>query len=73
MRHWILWAVAVLSAVTFIAASKHADPYLWLEEVDGEQAMEWVKTRNAHSTALLEEVPEFDPIRARFLESRAHT
>ena len=68
MRHWILWAAVLLSAVTFVAASGPSDPYLWLEEVDGEQAMEWVKTRNAHSTGLLEEVPEFDPIRARFLE-----
>ena len=68
MRHWIFWAVAILSTVTFVAASDHSDPYLWLEEIDGEQAMEWVKARNAHSTGLLEEVPEFDPIRDRFLE-----
>jgi prolyl oligopeptidase len=68
MRRWILWAVAVLSTVTFVAASDHPDPYLWLEEIDGERAMEWVKARNSHSTELLEEVPEFDPIRDRFLE-----
>lgn len=68
MRHWILWAVALLAAVTFVAASENPDPYLWLEEIDGERAMKWVKDQNAQSTGLLEEVPEFDPIRARFLE-----
>jgi prolyl oligopeptidase len=30
--------------------------------------MGWVKQQNARSTALLEKAPEFDPIRARFLE-----
>jgi prolyl oligopeptidase len=27
-----------------------ADPYLWLEDVEGEKALAWVTARNAEST-----------------------
>ena len=30
------------------------DPFLWLEDVDGAAALEWVRTQNARSLALLE-------------------
>ena len=69
MRHRMSWILIVLCAVTFVAAADPADdPFLWLEDVEGERALEWVRAENSRSTALLEEVPEFDPIRARFLE-----
>ena len=35
------------------------DPYLWLEEVQGERALTWAKERNAQSQTLLEAVPGF--------------
>jgi len=41
------------------------DPYLWLEEVDGERARDWVQTRNAASEAELEADPGFAPLRTR--------
>ncbi len=44
------------------------DPYLWLEEVEGEKAVEWVEKRSAEDTAELEEVPEFEPIHEELLE-----
>jgi len=31
-----------------------ADPYLWLEEIEGEKAIAWVKARNAESLSVLE-------------------
>ncbi len=40
------------------------DPYLWLEEVEGERALEWVKARNAESEAALFTRPEFEQVRA---------
>jgi prolyl oligopeptidase len=43
------------------------DPYLWLENVTGENAIEWVKTQNAISTKELEASPNFEPIRSRLL------
>src|SRR5215510_5726473 len=35
------------------------DPFLWLEEVEGEAALEWVREQNARSLALLEGDPRF--------------
>ncbi len=43
------------------------DPHLWLEDVEGERAIAWVKDRNAESQALLENVPGFVELRARLL------
>lgn len=42
-----------------------ADPYLWLEDVQGDQALAWVRERNATSAALLEAVPMFADNRAK--------
>jgi prolyl oligopeptidase len=44
------------------------DPYLWLEEVEGAKALEWVEQRSAEDTAEIEAVPEFEPIHAELLE-----
>ena len=38
------------------------DPYLWLEEVEGEAPLDWVRARNAESLARLEEDPRFEAI-----------
>ncbi len=35
------------------------DPFLWLEQVDGETAMEWVRAENAKTTAVLENDPRY--------------
>lgn len=43
------------------------DPYLWLEDVTGERALEWVKSQNAVSTQELEGAPEFETIRSNLL------
>jgi prolyl oligopeptidase len=44
------------------------DPYLWLEEVEGEQALDWAKERSRKDTAVLEAVPEFDQLYAEFID-----
>jgi prolyl oligopeptidase len=41
------------------AASGADDPYLWLEDVHGAKALEWVKAQNAKSTAILQADPEY--------------
>ncbi|EHR72645.1 serine protease, S9A family peptidase [Burkholderiales bacterium JOSHI_001] len=41
------------------------DPYLWLEEVQGARALDWVRERNATSRALLQAEPHFAPTRER--------
>ncbi|MGQ4660418.1 prolyl oligopeptidase family serine peptidase [Lysobacter sp. F6437] len=60
-------AVQAAILVTGLAAAgaSHAqepavtDPYLWLENVEGEKALDWVKARNAVTEAELAATPEF--------------
>ncbi|WP_420470199.1 prolyl oligopeptidase family serine peptidase [Brevundimonas sp. FT23042] len=50
------------------ATSDAADPYLWLEEVEGERAMEWVRAHNAHSLGVLQGDPRYAQLHAQALE-----
>ncbi|WP_072807483.1 prolyl oligopeptidase family serine peptidase [Rhodococcoides yunnanense] len=43
------------------------DPYLWLEEVTEDTALDWVRTRNAETTAALAGA-EFDAVESRIRE-----
>ncbi|VAV92947.1 Prolyl endopeptidase [hydrothermal vent metagenome] len=47
---------AAMAAMTTVNAS---DPYLWLEEVESEQALDWVRAQNKRSLAELESDPRF--------------
>ncbi|GLZ38673.1 prolyl oligopeptidase family serine peptidase [Actinokineospora sp. NBRC 105648] len=44
------------------------DPHIWLEEVTGEQALDWVKARNAETVAELTGSERFETTKARVLE-----
>lgn len=55
------------SAATNPAAAGDTDPYLWLEDVTGEKAIEWVKARNAKSQAKMEADPQFNALREDLL------
>lgn len=44
------------------------DPYLWLEEIEGQKALDWVRAENARSLPLLESDPRFAPMKAEALE-----
>ncbi len=46
-------------------AAASDDPYLWLEEVEGERALAWARERNRDSQAELEAVPGFTEHRDR--------
>jgi prolyl oligopeptidase len=55
--------IAAFIAVTPTSgALAQQDPYLWLEEVEGAQAVAWAKAQNEHSTSRLATVPEYEPI-----------
>ena len=50
-------AVIIVCAAAAVAADTGAgreDPFVWLEQIDGERAMEWVKTENIKTAAVLE-------------------
>ncbi|MEW6252311.1 MAG: prolyl oligopeptidase family serine peptidase, partial [Planctomycetota bacterium] len=44
---------------------KVADPYRWLENLDGEETAAWVKAQNAVTNAFLEEIPARPKLKAR--------
>jgi len=62
----VIATAIVLPVATHAAADD--DPYAWLEEVQGERALAWVRERNAQSRAALEAQPRFAAMRERFLE-----
>ena len=41
------------------------DPFLWLEEVEGEAALDWVRRENARSLAALEADPRYEALYRR--------
>lgn len=57
------------SPATGFATSDATDPYLWLEEVEGERAMEWVKAHNARTFAVLQGDPRYDTLHQQALTS----
>lgn len=56
-----LIAAGLIAALSPQARADEAasDPYLWLEEVEGEEALAWVREQNARSLAILENEPAF--------------
>ena len=55
------------SATSSPTIAGETDPYLWLEDVTGEKAIEWVKARNAKSQAKMEADPQFNSLREDLL------
>ncbi len=55
----LAFAPAVLYAQTISTAQPSDDPYLWLEELNGARALDWVKTENAKTLKVLQNDPHF--------------
>ena len=53
---------------TVPAAVAEEDPYLWLENVEGEDALAWAEEQNELSLGYLESLPNFEPLFQRNLE-----
>ncbi|HOW49061.1 MAG TPA: S9 family peptidase, partial [Rubrivivax sp.] len=51
--------------MTHAPTAAEPDPWLWLEEVESERALAWVRARNAESRARIEAWPPFEATRAR--------
>ena len=76
-RHGLLLAAALVLAtppamsqtpVPTATPAAEADPFLWLEDVQGERALGWVREQNARSQKLLQARPEYAPARERLLQ-----
>lgn len=51
-----------------MSTAGHEDPYTWLEEVEGEHALDWVRARNAEGAADLAASPKFASTREQILD-----
>lgn len=65
MVQWLLLSTWLAAAP---GADEAEDPYLWLEQVEGDEALAWVRERNAETTAELESDPRFQGFFERNLE-----
>ncbi len=69
MRKFYLISISFFLFITAgFAKETPADPYLWLEEINGERALAWAKEKNNISTKQLEASPHFQSIYDRSLE-----
>jgi prolyl oligopeptidase len=64
----LFWMAAALAAsapamAQTVPAPADDDPYLWLEDVQGDKALAWVRERNAETKAALESRPGFAALR----------
>ncbi|MGF1454180.1 MAG: prolyl oligopeptidase family protein [Alphaproteobacteria bacterium] len=51
-----------------VAVADDTDPFVWLEEVEGERALDWVRARNTESLGVLEADPRFAGFREDALD-----
>ncbi len=63
----ILALAAMAAAIAHGAPAAPDDPYLWLEDVEGSRALEWVHAQDAESQRELEAKPGFGALEQRLL------
>jgi len=69
-RTSLAWLAAAAFSASLHAAEPVAmteDPYLWLEDVEGKQSLDWVRARNAVSERQLAQDPGFETLRGKLL------
>jgi prolyl oligopeptidase len=67
MRRVVTMLAAMMLAVPGVVMAEE-DPFLWLEEVEGEDALAWARARNEDAEARLKAHPDFAAIHQRNLE-----
>jgi prolyl oligopeptidase len=61
--HHILTLVFLLTLQPGITlGDDNVDPFLWLEDIEGEKALEWVEARNTESLKVLQALPEYQAL-----------
>lgn len=68
MRYKLSIAILISLFAATICIAADEDPYLWLEEVEGEKALAWAKERSAADTEVIEAVPEFAEFHDKLIE-----
>jgi prolyl oligopeptidase len=68
LRRLAAGALAMTLTTASPAHDADDDPWLWLEEVQGEKALDWVREHNAQTRQRLESWPDFGATRQRILQ-----
>lgn len=63
-----LAALALSCSFGAVTAAQEADPYLWLEDIEGKKALDWVARENAATDKLITARPGFEADRKRARE-----
>ena len=67
LRRACVFGLCLFVAGVVLAAGED-DPFMWLEDIGGQKALEWVKAQNAVTTKELEAVNVFKPMYNRTLQ-----
>ncbi|HZI16300.1 MAG TPA: prolyl oligopeptidase family serine peptidase [Myxococcus sp.] len=67
MRRWFVASLLTGLCTASVAGAAEEDPFLWLEEVQGARALEWVKAQNERTLAVLKKAPRFESLHAEAL------
>jgi prolyl oligopeptidase len=65
MKLLLLLSTLLALAVQAPVRAQAADPFLWLEDVQGERALAWVRQRNAESEKRLHAAPGFEALQGQ--------
>jgi len=68
LRRLAAGALAMMLTAAAPAQPHDDDPWLWLEDVQGEKALDWVRERNARTRQRLQAWPGFEATRERILQ-----
>ncbi len=68
MRYRLITAVLIFTAAASVAFVADEDPYLWLEEVENAEALEWAEAKSAADTTVFEATPEYSEIYDTLIE-----
>ncbi len=66
MKQQLIQLLLITTMISSLLADEE-DPFLWLEEVDGERALEWVEKTNENSVAEITAHPDFQSLNDRCL------
>ncbi len=67
LNRFVRITMALFVCAAALTAQEDADPFLWLEEVEGERALEWVKAQNAATIAELQKHPGYAALEGKIL------
>lgn len=63
----IVFLSVLISFSSIFAQSEQNDPFMWLEEVDGEKSLEWVEAKNKVTVDELSSHPQYEALYSRIL------